>query len=59
MKEARDLTTVPDEIVTDAVTYIRSPGQLLERRRRIADMIEQLKHVLEKQDFKRWGKRDA
>ncbi len=59
VKAARDLTTVPDEIVTDAVTYTRSPGQLLERRRRIADMIEQLKHILEKQDFKRWGKRDA
>ena len=56
---ARELCKVPDDIVVDAFTYTRNPTRIMEQRRHIADMIEQLKQVLEKKEYLKWGNRNA
>jgi len=40
--KAQQLCLVPDSITRSMTDYTKNPGQLLERRRAIADMIEKL-----------------
>ena len=51
---AKELSQVPDFISSSALKYTEEPQVLFERRREIADMIEQFKDILENKDYTNW-----
>lgn len=54
---ARKLTKVPDTIVQSATIYTKDPELILNQRKQIADMIEQLMDIVENKDYERWLKK--
>lgn len=53
---ARRLTKVPDSIVKSATEYSKNPDLILEYRKSIANMIEQLIDIKENKDYESWLK---
>lgn len=54
MSKAKELTQVPDAIISASDSYTQDPKVLLERRKEIGDMIEQLVNILEEKHYKLW-----
>lgn len=55
LNRARELVRVPDSISRAHDQFTQDNSQLLNRRERVGDMIEQLVNVLTEQDYKRWN----
>ena len=51
---AEYLTQVPDEICRDGKDFSKEKHKLLNRRKEIADMIEQLNQILSDKDYESW-----
>ncbi len=54
INRARELSKVPGYISSGPTDFTRKPQDLLERRKAIADMIEQLTDILANKDYERW-----
>lgn len=54
LNSARKLLTIPDNITKNAQSYTSDIRLLLQHRKEIADMIEQLTDIIENKDYKLW-----
>ncbi|MEN8254867.1 MAG: glycoside hydrolase domain-containing protein [Verrucomicrobiota bacterium] len=58
LKHAKTLLEVPGEISRSLEDYTKDPQVILERRKELSNMIEQLVDILENKDYETWKKKD-
>jgi len=54
IQQAKQLCRIPETISRDVDDFTKEPQIIFNRRKEIGDMIEQLVHILEVQDWKKW-----